>query len=114
MDVYSSKNSKYYFEGDSLIKEGKGKKKNLGNKVVYISDNTIEALLKKYAIKIKETQDVSIELGDKLMTDSDIIGMDRTKIGGRFFGLVKNNGYTIYYTGKITSIEKEEEYKIQA
>lgn len=106
MNVYKSKNSQYYFDENSLVRENHGEKKIFSEKIIYVSDDTIKTLLRKYDIGIRETHSITSELGDKLIIDSNIIEMDRSKPGGRFFTLIKNAGCFICYTGKIIGIEQ--------
>ncbi len=111
MKIYKSRNSRYYFDDGSIIRENGNRRTNLGKEIVYASKESIESLLKKYDIKIRKTSTIDFRKGDKLLDELMERAMDKKEKGGRFF-VLRENGiskeYSIFCSGEIIEIEDEE------
>lgn len=111
MLIYYSENSRYFFKGKNLIREGNNKNK-LGDIVVYTSEDSIRNIFKKYGLTPKNQLHIDFINGDQMMGELEKKTIDDAKIGGRFFGLIENResrDYSVFYTGKIIKIEGEKE-----
>lgn len=115
MDIYKSKNSQYYYEGESLVRVKGSKKTYLGENVVYAPKHSIESLLKKHSIPIRKVKTVETKKGEDFMNELKKNEMDRSKTGGRFFALrgELEENYSIFCSGEIVDIKIKEGAKIE-
>jgi DNA-directed RNA polymerase subunit H (RpoH/RPB5) len=106
-EIYVSKNSRYYFKGQNLMRI-KGERETSWEETVYVPKESLKELLKKYQIPGKKQVPIKIHIGDKFLKELKEKAMDLTQKGGRFVSLIEDiDSYTLFYSSNIIDIKTE-------
>jgi hypothetical protein len=112
-EFYFSKNSKYYFDGKDL-KRIKGKRETNWEETVYVDKSSLNELLKKYQIPGNKQVPIKTDIGDKFLEELRTKAINLDKTGGRFVSLIEDiASYTLFYSGDIIKIRKEDKKKTE-